>query len=218
MDPDFWLARWARGEIGFHRASVHPMLIAHGAPLTGRRVLAPLCGKSLDLAHLADMGCAVVGIELSEQAIAAFFAERDLAPQVSVEDRFTRWVAGPYTLLQGDYFKLAATDLGAPCTGLYDRAALIALPPTLRGAYAAQTAKLLAPGAAGLLITLDYPQEAMDGPPFAVPEAEVRSLYAGLAEVEPLVVEDALDAEPRFRERGLSRLSQCAYALRFAAP
>lgn len=218
MDPDFWLARWARGEIGFHRASVHPMLIAHGAPLAGRRVLAPLCGKSLDLAHLADMGCAVVGIELSEQAIAAFFAERGLAPQVSVEDRCTRWVAGPYTLLQGDYFKLAATDLGAPCTGLYDRAALIALPPTLRGAYAAHAAKLLAPGAAGLLITLDYPQEAMDGPPFAVPEAEVRALYAGLAEVEPLVVEDALDAEPRFRERGLSRLSQCAYALRFAAP
>lgn len=218
MDPDFWLARWARGEIGFHRASVHPMLITHGAPLAGRRVLVPLCGKSLDLVHLADMGCAVVGVELSEQAIAAFFAERGLAPRVSVEDRCTRWVAGAYTLLQGDYFTLTAADLGAPCTGLYDRAALIALPPALRPAYAAQTAKLLALNAWGLLITLDYPQEAMDGPPFAVPEAEVRALYAGLADVEPLVVEDALDAEPRFRERGLSRLSQCAYALRFAAP
>jgi len=217
MDPDFWLARWARGEIGFHRASVHPMLVAHGAPLAGRRVLAPLCGKSLDLVHLADLGGTVVGVELSEQAIAAFFAERGVRPEVTVEARCTRWVAGAYTLLQADYFTLTAADLGAPCTGLYDRAALIALPPALRPAYAAQTAKLLAPGACGLLITLDYPQEAMDGPPFAVPEAEVRALYAGLADVEPLVVEDALDTEPRFRARGLTRLSQCAYALRFAA-
>jgi thiopurine S-methyltransferase len=216
MDPDFWLARWARGEIGFHRASVHPMLVAHGAPLAGRRVLAPLCGKSLDLAHLADMGCTVVGVELSEQAIAAFFAERGVWPEVTVEARCTRWVAGPYSLLQGNYFKLTAADLGAPCTGLYDRAALIALPAALRPAYAAQTANLLAPGACGLLITLDYPQEAMDGPPFAVPETEVRALYAGLADVEPLVAEDALDAEPRFRAQGLPRLSQCAYALRFA--
>jgi thiopurine S-methyltransferase len=217
MDPKFWLKRWADGEIGFHRASVHPMLVAHGAPLAGRRVLVPLCGKSLDMAHLAALGSEVVGIELSEQAIAAFFSERGLAPQVIEEARCTRWVAGPYTLLQGDYFSLTAADLGASCSGLYDRAALIALPPALRPAYATQTAQLLAPGAWGLLITLDYPQEAMDGPPFAVPEAEVRALYAGRADVEALVVEDALDAEPRFRERGLSRLSQCAYALRFAA-
>ncbi|MGB7288834.1 MAG: thiopurine S-methyltransferase [Candidatus Macondimonas sp.] len=217
MDPDFWLARWARGEIGFHRASVHPMLNDHGAALAGRRVLAPLCGKSLDLAHLADMGCTVVGVELSEQAIAAFFAERGLAPQVTVEARCTRWVAGSYILLQGDYFTLTTADLGAPCTGLYDRAALIALPSALRPAYAAQTAKLLAPGAFGLLITLDYPQEAMDGPPFAVPEAEVRALYGAFAGIQSLAEEDALDAEPRFREQGLSRLSQCAYALRFAA-
>ncbi len=213
MDPQFWHERWARGEIGFHRGDVHPLLVRHGAPLAGRRVLVPLCGKSLDLVHLAGLGCTVVGIELSAAAIGAFFAERGLEPAVTTQGPGRVWEAGPYTLLEGDYFALSAADLGAPCTGLYDRAALIALPPERRPAYAAHTARLLARGAWGLLITLDYPQEAMAGPPFAVPEAEVRALYGPWAGIAALEREDALAAEPRFAARGLTRLHQTAWAL-----
>lgn len=215
MDPQFWHERWARGEIGFHRGDVHPLLVRHGAPLAGRRVLVPLCGKSLDLVHLAGLGCTVVGIELSAAAIGAFFAERGLEPAVTTQSPGRVWEAGPYTLLEGDYFAFSAADLGAPCTGLYDRAALIALPPERRAAYAAHTARLLAPDAWGLVITLDYPQEAMAGPPFAVPEAEVRALYGPWAEIAALEREDALAAEPRFAERGLTRLHQTAWALAF---
>jgi thiopurine S-methyltransferase len=213
MDPQFWHERWARGEIGFHRGDVHPLLVRHGAPLAGRRVLVPLCGKSLDLVHLAGLGCTVVGIELSAAAIGAFFAERGLEPAVTTQGPGRLWEAGPYTLLEGDYFAFSAADLGAPCTGLYDRAALIALPPARRAAYAAHTARLLAPDVWGLVITLDYPQEAMAGPPFAVPEAEVRALYDPWAGVAALEREDALAAEPRFAERGLTRLHQTAWAL-----
>jgi len=215
MDPQFWHERWARGEIGFHRGDVHPLLARHGAPLAGRRVLAPLCGKSLDLVHLAGLGCTVVGIELSAAAIAAFFEEQRLEPAVTTRGPGRAWQAGPYTLLEGDYFAFSAADLGAPCTGLYDRAALIALPPERRPAYAAHTGCLLAPEAWGLLITLDYPQAEMTGPPFAVPEAEVRALYGPSAEVTALEIEDALAAEPRFAERGLTRLHQTVWALAF---
>lgn len=217
MDPQFWHARWAQGEIGFHRDRVHHLLARHGAPLAGRRVLVPLCGKSLDMTYLAGLGCTVVGIELSATAIGAFFETHGLEPAVTTQGPGRIWQAGPYTLLEGDYFGFSAADLGAPCTGLYDRAALIALPPECRPAYAAHTARLLAPGAWGLLITLDYPQAAMAGPPFSVPEAEVRTLYGPLAEARLLAVEDALAAEPRFAERGLTRLEQCAWSLEFAA-
>ena len=215
MDPQFWHARWARGEIGFHLDRAHPMLARYGAPLAGRRVLVPLCGKSLDMVCLAGLGCTVVGIELSAAAIDAFFAEHGLEPAVSTQGPGRIWQAGPYTLLEGDYFEFTAADLGAPCTGLYDRAALIALPPERRSAYAVHAAHLLASGAWGLLITLEYPQEVMAGPPFSVPESEVRTLYGPLAEARVLAVEDALAAEPRFAERGLTRLEQCAWALEF---
>lgn len=218
MDPDFWHERWARGEIGFHRGDVHHLLIRHGAPLAGRRVLVPLCGKSLDMVHLAGLGCTVAGIELSAAAIGAFFEEQQLEPAVTRQGPGRSWQAGPYTLLEGDYFGFSAADLGAPCTGLYDRAALIALPPERRPAYAAHTARLLAPGAWGLLITLDYPQTEMAGPPFAVPEAEVRALYGPWAGVGELEIEDALAAEPRFAERGLTHLHQTAWSLARHAP
>lgn len=215
MDPQFWHERWARGEIGFHRGDVHPLLVRHGAPLAGRRVLVPLCGKSLDLVHLAELGCHVVGIELSAAAIGAFFEEQRLEPAVTAQGPGRVWQAGPYTLLEGNYFAFSAADLGPPCTGLYDRAALIALPPERRPAYAAHTARLLVPEAWGLLITLDYPQEAMAGPPFAVPDTEVRALYGPRAEIAELEIEDALASEPRFAERGLTRLRQTAWALAF---
>ncbi len=41
----------------------------------GSRVLVPLCGKSVDLLWLVGQGCDVTGVELSEIAVRAFFAE-----------------------------------------------------------------------------------------------------------------------------------------------
>ena len=57
MDEAFWQRRWARNEIGFHLNEVNPYLRRHWPSLKlaqGARVLVPLCGKSLDMAWLAD--------------------------------------------------------------------------------------------------------------------------------------------------------------------
>ena len=51
---------------------------------------------------------------------------------------------------------------------MYDRASLIALPPEMRERYARHLAGILPPATQILLITLDYPQPEMPGPPFAV--------------------------------------------------
>lgn len=61
---------------------------------------------------------------------------------------------------------------------VYDRAALIALPPRSRNRYARHLFDLTG-GAGQLLITLDYDQTQMDGPPFSVPEEEIGVLYGG---------------------------------------
>ena len=82
MKPEYWLERWQEGRIGFHRADANPALLLHHQHVFGQtlRVLVPLCGKSLDLEWLVVHGHEVVGIELSELAAQAFFAERGFTP------------------------------------------------------------------------------------------------------------------------------------------
>ena len=78
MEPDFWKARWAEDRIGWHQADGNVNLREYWRG-SCRRVLVPLCGKSPDLLWLADRGHDVVGIEISEIAVAAFFDENALA-------------------------------------------------------------------------------------------------------------------------------------------
>lgn len=213
MDREFWIERWATHQIGFHRDDVNPLLLRHHAVLgAGSRVLVPLCGKSLDLVWLAAQGHEVVGVELSELAVKAFFAEQRLVPVVETHAGFTRHRAGGIDILCGDYFAVGAQDVGA-VTAWYDRAALIALPETMRQRYVGHTARLLPAGARGLLITLDYEPPVASGPPFSVSEAEVRKRYVPEFAVDSIERNGILSEEPRFRERGITAMHEQAYAL-----
>lgn len=216
MHEDFWLERWARNQIGFHLGRVNPYLQRHWPALAlpqGVRVLVPLCGKSLDLLWLAAQGYRVVGVELAEKAVADFFAEQQLQAEVLELGAFKVYRAGALELWCGDFFALTAADV-ADCAGLYDRAALIALPAAMRECYAAHLTAILPSGCEGLLITLDYQQSQMDGPPFAVADAEVRERLGGAWQIEQLQRLDVLEDNWRFLERGLQRLDETVYRLR----
>ena len=155
MDPEFWLARWQKQEIGFHQASVLDLLQAHWARLgleRGAPVFVPLCGKSLDMAWLAGEGYRVIGAELSEIAIDEFFAERGLKPTTRTVGRFAVKSAEAYELWCGDIFELPREAV-AGVAGVYDRAALIAFPPAMQERYAATLKSLLPARAPILLIT-----------------------------------------------------------------
>lgn len=174
-----WRARWAEGRIGFHEGAANRFLVEHLGVFAGRRrVLVPLCGKAEDLAYLAGAGLEVVGVELVEEAVRAFFAEHAMDPTVSRDGELVRYQAGSVTIFAGDVFATTAAITG-PIDALYDRAALVALPAELRARYAAHLRGLVTPGARELLVTFEYPQDRMQGPPFSVVESEVRSLYAG---------------------------------------
>jgi len=176
MDPQFWIDRWSEGKIGFHEGKPNAFLDEFATRLAGTRVLVPLCGKTVDLAFLAAHGHEVVGIELVEDAVRAFFAEHDLVPTVMRRGPLAIYTAGTITVIAGDLFAVGRDDVG-PIDAIYDRAALIALPPELRARYVAHL-RTLAPAATPvLLVTLEYPQELMEGPPHSVPEAEVRTHY-----------------------------------------
>lgn len=215
MDPEFWHARWAANEIGFHQRTINEHLQRHWHNLAlaqGSRVLVPLCGKSLDLLWLAEQGHAVVGVEISELAVAAFFRENSLQPRIRNEGRYSRWSCDGIKILCGDFFGLTPGMIG-DLDGCYDRAALVALPDTLRPRYAEQLAALLPAGSHGLLVTMNYVQADMDGPPFAVPAREVAQLFADTCDVVHLEQFDALAANPGFRDRGLGALTEHVWSL-----
>jgi thiopurine S-methyltransferase len=177
MKAEYWLERWHAGHIaGFHRADPNPRLVAHQPRAFGDcvRILVPLCGKSHDLEWLAVHGYEVVGIELSELAARDFFAERGLEPTQSELGPFVAYRHGAVTILVGDFFAADPDALGY-FEGVYDRAAMIALPPELRERYVAHLPTLMTPKAKLLLVTLFY--DAEGGPPFSVSPEEVERSY-----------------------------------------
>ena len=204
---DDWIARWRDGRTGFHEDRPNEHLAHHVDWLGGaRRVLVPLCGKAVDLGFLATHGHEVVGIELAEQAVGEFFAEHSLTPTIGARGPFVEYRAGAITLLAGDVFD-ATPELLGPIDALYDRAALIALPADIRPRYVAHLRALLPAGAPGLVITLDYDQARIAGPPYAVSEAELRALYAGAA-IELLAQQQASDL-PKCSQAGVSVVERC---------
>ena len=213
MQPEFWHDRWQRNQIGFHQEQVNPCLERLWPQLEllrGARVLVPLCGKSLDLSWLAASGFEVLGVELSQTAVEQFFSEQRVTPQVREQGGFKVYEAGPVTIICGDFFALSAADV-AGCAGLYDRAAIIALPPQMRKAYALHLSQILPRDCRGLLITLDYNQHEMKGPPFSVPDDEVQQLLAPAWSLQIVEQPDVLGQNWKFLKGGASRLVERVY-------
>ncbi|MEA3277814.1 MAG: thiopurine S-methyltransferase [Pseudomonadota bacterium] len=215
MEPEFWHERWRRGEIGWHRDEINVHLQEHWPRLgvtSDARVFVPLCGKTLDLLWLAGQGHRVLGVEISPLAVDAFFAENGLKPEVVDEPPFRRYRVDEIELLCGDFFDLTAAHLDG-VEAVFDRASLIALPPHMRPGYAEHLKGLIRDETKILLVTLDYIQDEMPGPPFSVPEKEVRALLGGRFDIKLLAELDVWAENPRFQQRGLSRLTEHVYKL-----
>ena len=215
MDHLFWHDRWQKNAIGFHQEEINPQLQEFWPGLKlppSSAVFVPLCGKSRDMLWLHERGHEVIGVEISAIAARDFFAENNLMPKVTTRGRFEHWECERLKILVGDFFEMETSHL-SEVTGVYDRASLIALPPVMRKRYAEHLATIVPKAAEILLVTLEYPEAQMQGPPFPVSEAEVRQLYEPHYRVAPLHAKDVLAENPKFRERGLSALTERVYRL-----
>lgn len=209
MDAEFWRAKWRDGQLGWHQPEAHPMLVRHLSALglqEGARVFVPLCGKTLDIHWLLAAGLRVAGAELVEAAVEQLFAELGATPDVAAAGHLKRYSVEGLDVFVGDLFALDAATLG-PVDAVYDRAALVALPPETRPRYAAHVAAIT-DAAPQLAVTFEYDQSRMDGPPFAVPEEEVRALYDAAYDVARLEA-----AELDGGLKGLSPASETAWRL-----
>lgn len=224
MHSDFWHDKWKRMEIGFHLNEVNSILLKYWPAMNipaGRTVLVPLCGKTLDLVWLRSQGYAVVGIELSEIALDELAQMLRDELHLTIEKTRTRLngedaalYQGEGVLLIGGDFFAVTPDLTGPIHAVYDRAALVALPPAMRMDYC-QHIRLLSDHAPQLLVTFEYDQDVTSGPPFAVPDDEVRTHYAAhYAQLACVDNRELIEQEPKFRAKGLTSFRQRVYQLR----
>ena len=215
MEHAFWHDKWARKEIGFHLPEAHPWLVKHieSHPLSKNDVVfVPLCGKTHDIGLFLKQGVKVIANELSESAIVELFSELGLTPKISSwKDHGQCYQADLLTVYVGDFFKLTQDEL-KDVTRIYDRAAIVALPDTMRAQYSEQL-KTFCVDAKHWLMTLEYDQDKMSGPPFSVTEAEVIEHYGNSYQINTVIRRDVIDQEPRFKEKGLSSFVQCFYEL-----
>lgn len=203
MEANFWHDMWASGVVGFHQPEVNSFLKNNWSKfgLQGNEhVLVPLCGKSLDMLWLAKQGHPVLGVELSAKALAEFGSENSLTAEAIEQDNYSGYKMPDMTLLCGDFFDLTAEQC-ADIKVVYDRAALVALPPEMRKQYVAHLQTILPAGCQFLLVTMEYDQSVMPGPPFSVTEQEVRSLFEFFATVTKV-------EEVAFKRKGTNALEK----------
>lgn len=214
MQADFWLERWEQNQIGFHEEEINSHLQKFWTNLkipSGSKIFVPLCGKSSDMLWLLSQGYQVFGVELSPLAVKSFFAENKLEARVTDCGAFQRWEMDGLSIFQGDFFDLSSENL-LGCSAIYDRASLIALPVEMRQQYTQHLRKIVPALSHTLLVTLEYDQNEMQGPPFSVSEDEVQRLFASASNIECLFTEDILEQNEQFKQKGLTRLIERAYS------
>jgi thiopurine S-methyltransferase len=210
MKLEFWKERWDAGRIQFHQRDVHPILREFGpsALKSGGHSLVPLCGKSLDMLWLGERS-RVTGVEFVEQAVHDFFSENGL----KYEQSGAEYVSGPIRLICGDMLAVTREQIG-PIDFIYDRAALVALPPELRKRYAAKLIELSGPETTMLLISFEYAAPEELGPPFSVSEVEIRELFDAGFSIERARADDGPALNERFRAASVNTVRECAYLLK----
>ena len=219
-----WHERWRNGRIGFHQGEVAGSLTQFWPTLKlprGCTVFVPFCGKSLDLLWLRDQGHLVVGVELSQIAVESLFLENGILARRDTcqcfDEYFARSAVAPGAVAQGlrilcgSLFDLTPQAL-EPYAAIYDRAALIAMPPELQPIYVEKLSQLSAAGTQTLLVTVEYPQHEMSGPPFSVDSLSVVRLFSPHHEVRELGRRDLSASDLKLGTR-VSRLHEVCYHL-----
>jgi len=205
MELSYWESRWNKEKTGFHMPEGYPGLRAYWPALelpSHPRVLVPLCGKTVDMIFLEGQGADVVGVEISEKAILSFLNEHNRRFETREYAEFKIYTTGTIEFWQGDFLKYPQQKTGFDL--IYDKAALVALPPHKRRAYSDKLLTFAGPQTSILLHHFIYPQDEMPGPPFSVARQEINEYFSDLFKIT-LLKENQIPSNHfvPFRRRGL---------------
>ncbi|XP_015263273.1 PREDICTED: thiopurine S-methyltransferase [Gekko japonicus] len=214
-----WMKKWQLRNIGFHNEQGHLLLKKYlDIFLNGRsglKIFFPLCGKAVEMKWLADMGHHIVGVEISETALKEFFTDQNL----SYSEETVPGIPGAKLM------KNTSENISLYCCSIYDftssvagkfdaiwdRGSLVAINPRDRERYANLMISLMNKGCRYLLVTVSYDPSKHTGPPFYVPESEVKKLFGQCCDIRLLEKIDGFTE--RHRAWGLDYFWEVMYML-----
>ena len=210
---NIWESRWHEGRIGFHLPQLNIYLkrfSTHLLKSEPENIFVPLCGKTLDLPWLANRTKKVIGVELVSQAVEEFYRENEISYSIQPAGKLQLFKSDSIDIYHGDFFDLTREETGS-FEAIYDRGSIVALARPERQKYVEHLLSFLAPGGRLLLITLEYDQEQMSGPPFSVSDTEIEILFTQYGRMELLETCDIIDE--RLRNKGLDFILERVYQL-----
>lgn len=216
MEHEFWHGCWGSNKIAFHKSAAHKLLVEYYTEVcsvANPRVLVPLCGKSLDMLWLMNQGAFVVGAELSEIAVQQFFSDNQLSHRTEQIGELTAYIGEQCVIYCGDFFALNQTLVGK-IDLVYDRAALIALPASMREQYVAKVGELSNLATQKLLIVIDYLATEYTKPPFAINDEMVAKLYEQNYTLRKLkTIIDPTEVGSRLNNEGIKDVHESVFLL-----
>ena len=165
---NLWESRWQEDRIGFHLPEVNPYLMRFSDQLLHQnpdRVFVPLCGKTLDLCWLTTKTKKVIGVELVNKAVRDFFTENNIDYIIQQDKTLQKFSSKSIDIYLGDFFDLNPEQTSS-FKAIYDRASIVAIEKPERKEYVDHLISFLDPAGRILLITLEYNQNQMEGPPY----------------------------------------------------
>ena len=210
---NLWKSRWQEDRIGFHLPEVNPYLMRFSDQLLHQnpdRVFVTLCGKTLDLCWLTTKTKKVIGVELVSKAVQDFFAENNIAYLIQQAETLQKFSSKSIDIYLGDFFDLNPEQTSS-FKAIYDRASIVAIEKLERRKYVDHLISFLDQAGRILLITLEYNQNQMEGPPYSVPAEEIERLFAPVGSLKLVGTYDILD--DRFRNKGLTRLLEHVFLI-----
>ena len=210
---NIWESRWQEDRIGFHLKEVNPYLIRFSDQLLEQnsdKVFVPLCGKTLDLCWLTTKTKKVIGVELISKAVLDFFAENNIDYLLQQDETLQKFSSKSIDIYLGDFFDLNPEQTSS-FKAIYDRASIVAIEKPERRKYIDHLISFLDPAGRILLITLEYNQNQMNGPPYSVPPEEIKSIFEPLGSLKLLETRDILD--DHFRNKGLTHLLEHVFLI-----
>ena len=214
MNADFWHSCWKNNRLGWHQVDYHPFLQEFLLPRlssSDKRVFVPLCGKSEDIWWL-NQYMNVIGSELNDIACRDLFSEKNIEPKINKHLNFSCYYGHNVTLWQGDFFQLSSQEVSST-DWVYDRAALIALSHSMQKQYVKHLKTFLTPNNQLFLITLEFPENELEGPPFPVSSEDVQDLFIG-CEIEEITSRELSNKQFAQRQFNVSYLRERLFIIR----
>jgi len=199
-----WINCYAAGTMPWHLKDVNHFLKKYITTLTenkdvsGKRVLIPLCGKTVDMKFLYEQGLTVVGIELLDVAIQSFATENNMLLTAETKESYTIHTFDErLKIFQGDLFQFTPDMLGGLFDFWWDCGSLTAMVNEEDHKYMQLILSLMKTNSRGLITLFQYEPSVYIGRPKSINQAKVEEILDGKFEINQLAClpEDDLPKE-----------------------